>query len=222
MKKKKTIIWIVIAISIVLIICFSILLINAIRDFWGIRKLIDYYSKPNFYSDSIEEYPNNLMAIQNQRNRLYSESTTDDSGSGIWDITMPCLVPNQSQAITIDCCFFRSEGIIHNLTMPSLQSFVEYSFNSAEDFNEELERISSICYNSTIVYDSVHFCLPAYVALLGHSGASEYILIDQEKLKMIYVCIEVVPYEKIVFDKSYLPNGYQEYGLSDGTDICIY
>ena len=219
---KKMNKWILFTVSISLVVCFILLVTSVLLNFPEIRNLIAYYSKPNYYSDSIEDYPNNLMSIQSQRNRLYTESTTDDSGSGIWDLTMPCLVPLETTSVTIESCVFRSEGMVHNLTMPSLQAFVEYSFNSVDDFNAELARISSISFNSKTVYDTVHFCLPAYVALLGHAGASEYILIDQENQKMIYVCIEVVPFKSIVFDKTYLPIGYQEYGLSDGTDICIY
>lgn len=92
-----------------------------------------------------------------------------------------------------------------------------------DEYKAEVERLSKInkgtkggindnLPSSNIKYDKDNFIYPAYVAILGYNGASEYALLDEKEHKIIYVFIQITEKNDIKFDKEYLPKGYKNAG----------
>ena len=85
---------------------------------------------------------------------------------------------------------------------------VEYQCSikySDADFKKEVERIKNYkgecwhygdykdyCVENALFFDDETFCLPAYVAVLGHNATNAYVLIDEEihTVHYIYLCIK--------------------------------
>lgn len=92
-----------------------------------------------------------------------------------------------------------------------------------DEYKAEVERLSKIKKgtkneldgNKTscdIKYDKSNFIYPAYVAMLGYNGTSEYALLDEKEHKIIYIFIQIREKNDIKFDKKYLPKGYKNAG----------
>ncbi len=81
------------------------------------------------------------------------------------------------------------------------------------EFELEKNRIKSLNYEKNkISFDEQNFSLPAYVARLGYDCTSEYVLIDEQENRIIYIYLQFAKKEDIGFDLSLLPNNYKSYG----------
>lgn len=102
-----------------------------------------------------------------------------------------------------------------------------------DEYRSEVNRLSNIkkgtkvamYENSTtlkdIKFDKGNFLYPAYVAMLGYNGTSEYALLNKNEHKIIYVFLQIEDKINIKFDKKYLPKGYKYAGDSNGS-FSIY
>ena len=62
---------------------------------------------------------------------------------------------------------------------------------------------------------------PAYVAMDGPAMSYEYVLMDEENQKLIYVYLRGQEKSWIEFDKKFLP-AYYDIGASAERDLSIY
>ncbi|HEY2420579.1 MAG TPA: hypothetical protein VGI04_04160 [Neobacillus sp.] len=102
--------------------------------------------------------------------------------------------------------------IFLNITLPN------------DEYKSEVDRLSNIkkgtkveMYDGKptlkdIKLDKSQFIYPAYVAMLGYDGTSEYALLNDKEHKIIYVFIQIVYKKDIKFDKKYIPRGYKSVG----------
>ena len=82
-----------------------------------------------------------------------------------------------------------------------------------DEFEKEKNRIESLMYESQkIVFDNENFILPAFVARLGNDCTSEYVLIDEQSKRIIYIYLQFAKKDDIGFDETFLPDGYRSYG----------
>ncbi|MDD6095825.1 MAG: hypothetical protein PUC29_08795 [Clostridia bacterium] len=102
-----------------------------------------------------------------------------------------------------------------------VQILLSVKYNS-EAFEKETERISAISQANPVLYDTEHFQYPAYVSSIGYLNACEYVLVDSDNSTLHYVVLQSVLAEDIVFDASYLPSGYTDYGEVEGMKHTIY
>ena len=113
-----------------------------------------------------------------------------------------------------------------------VQLFLDVTY-SEEDFEKEAERIKSIDYaclfyenedlmdteihegmtcvfpKDEILYDESTFSYPAYVALYDEKKAYEYVFLFEEDCRIVSVYLEFCPEEQVIFNKQYLPIGYE-------------
>ncbi len=98
------------------------------------------------------------------------------------------------------------------LLTPECQVYLELKLPE-DEFKAELERIRSIkgeLYE--IKYDTENYIYPAYVTIEGYYRCYEYVLIDEERCRFIYIFTEwLTETNDIKFDISYLPENWNVY-----------
>ena len=102
-------------------------------------------------------------------------------------------------------------------------------------FDNEIERIKNImCRNwlysdqnpsdygkyKKLLYceDNVLFHLPTFVAVYNDSCEYEYVCVDYDNKRCIYVFIDSLSFEKIILDEKYIPINYQINISREGND----
>ena len=132
----------------------------------------------------------------------------------------------------VEFFYFRWQlGIIGSASV-EYQCSIKYS---DADFKKEVDRIKSYkgecwyddddkeyCKENALVYDDETFCLPAYVAILGHYATNAYVLIDEGNNTIHYIYLCIMSKNELHINKEYLPKEYSEFGNVAGQDYSIY
>lgn len=90
-----------------------------------------------------------------------------------------------------------------------IQIYLEISLPDKQDLTEELSRIVPMTIKCDEYFNSVS--LDAYAVSLGENGFWEYVLADQEALKVYFIYLQDVPIEEIEFSHNFLPESYSRY-----------
>lgn len=96
---------------------------------------------------------------------------------------------------------------------PTCQIYLKCQFFENE-FQQEIERLNAIKVVSSrgeeqpLLENKDDFNYYALVASNGFESCYEYALVDAENLEIIYVFLQGIPEEKIVFDAKYVPMNY--------------
>jgi hypothetical protein len=115
-----------------------------------------------------------------------------------------------SSAENIDYVFEYKETLLD----PEIQLYLEYELSS-EDYYQEIERIKKVKVKKSVKEDfsKSNYMYPTYVAVENYDSGFEYVMLDEEKYRLIYVYLKFYNDKKqIQFDLSYLPNSWVEYG----------
>lgn len=122
---------------------------------------------------------------------------------------------------------YKSEG--------GIELFLEISF-SQDEFTKEISRLENISFDLFYYIEGeaptryikkdmgVLFNQTTYVTMYNRRGRYEYAAIDEENMKISYVCVECMSEEMISFDKGLLPKSYYSWtDLSkENTDAYVY
>lgn len=90
------------------------------------------------------------------------------------------------------------------------QLLLQVHYSDSEVFLEELDRISSLTYDCTDLFEGTGFS--AYAIRLGVESTSEYALVEEENQTINYVYLQWLPLEEIELDEKYIPKGYSGNG----------
>ena len=124
-------------------------------------------------------------------------------------------------------CDYNSKG--------GIELFLEISF-SQDEFTKEIIRLENISYDlfhyrecedsaRYIKKDTgVLFNQTTYVTIYNCGGRYEYAAIDEENMKISYICVECMTEEMISFDKVLLPKSYYSGAdlSKENTDAYVY
>lgn len=158
-----------------------------------------------------------------------------DSLSEIRDKEAYELFPNTIADKDVEFFYFQWDlGIVGCATV-EYQCSIKYSESY---FEKEVDRIENYVavmeyydvgsnggrriVKNKLVYDEETFCLPAYVAVLGHNGTSAYVLLDEEKNTVHYIHLSVIYKNDMHINKEYLPKGYYSCGDVHGQSYSVY
>lgn len=86
--------------------------------------------------------------------------------------------------------------------------YLQWTLESHDFFDEEIERLLSISSNNkNVVFTNDLFPLPAYVTEYNEEGGFEYVLLDKSNLTLNYIFLKGVgSYSEIVFNDNYAPH----------------
>ena len=118
-------------------------------------------------------------------------------------LVFPKQIPESATNIT-----YKSLWNDISLIDPTIQIYLEYELNE-EDYAAEIQRISEARLEEGIYQvweDKENFIYPAYVATDGYSNEYEYVLMDDENHRLIYVYLWHELRVNIKFNKKYLPD----------------
>ena len=88
-------------------------------------------------------------------------------------------------------------------------------------FTQEINRISNLSKENSVVYDTYNFVFPAYVAMLGYHNCNEYALVDEKNLTIHYIYLQLVHKEDLEINTEYLPPDF-DFGDVEGYNFSIY
>lgn len=142
------------------------------------------------------------------------------------------IFPESIKDKDVDFFYFRWDlGIIG---CASVEYQLSVKYNETE-FEKEYDRIKNYrgemvyleddgerCIKEPLVYDDENFCLPAYVAVLGHNSTNAYVLVDKENKMMHYMYLCVLEKDDLHINRKYLPNDYCYFGTVPGLSYSIY
>lgn len=127
----------------------------------------------------------------------------------------PKLIPESAE--NVKYVFDIYEGLL----TPECQVFLEITLPD-EEYNKELERIMNVSGELyKIKLDTENYRYPAYVAIDGYNHCYEYVLVDEDQRRFVYVYTEWITNQKnIKFNTEYLPIFWNS--TPDGNNFCIY
>lgn len=142
------------------------------------------------------------------------------------------VFPESIEEKDVDYFYFRWDlGLIG---CASVEYQLSIKYNETE-FKKECDRIKNYrgervyleddeerCVKEPLVYDNENFCLPAYVAVLGHNATNAYVLIDEGSNAIHYIYLCIMSKGELHINKDYLPKEYSEFGNVAGQDYSIY
>ena len=94
----------------------------------------------------------------------------------------------------------------------SCQVYLKCSYNKS-DYQNEIQRLNSIKeqyqeMEQKIWVDNENFKFPAVVAIYNNNHCYEYALLNENEFSIIYVFLQFIYEEDVVFDNDFLPNNY--------------
>jgi hypothetical protein len=100
------------------------------------------------------------------------------------------------------------------------QLFLAYTLPQ-DEFEAEVKRLAEleVTYGGVtnkVIYDTTSFNYPAYVTAFSKYGDYEYVLIDEENLRLICILSCVANIDNMPMDKGYLPQDSSDYENLDG------
>lgn len=129
------------------------------------------------------------------------------AGQDIAYVIFPESIPNSAK--NTEYVFEYKETLLD----PEIQLYLEYEL-SKKDYDKEIERIKSINNRRKIKYDfsEENYIYPAYIAVENYDNGFEYVMLDEENYRLIYVYLKFYNDKKqIRFDLSYLPKNWIPY-----------
>lgn len=169
-------------------------------------KQVETFTDPDGYADIFH------LAGRVVSSEMYREA---ENGTRYNDFTS-LLFPNTITDLNVKnyyCIYDYSEHFEILLS-------VQYT---AEDYANEVDRLSAVKHNGEILYTTKYFSCPAYVTALGYNNdCSEYALLDEEQCCIHYIYIQGLCLEDIRMSTEYLPYGYSGYGQVEGINFTIY
>ncbi len=128
------------------------------------------------------------------------------------------LFPKDVTNLSVQDFYFEWElGIVGSA---DVEMYLAVSYNEQE-FNEEISRLKSLA-DGKVKFDTENFEYPAYVTVLGHDQTSVYALVEQDKLTIHYVMLQLLNERRIDIGDELLPDGYCEFGEVLGNDYNTY
>lgn len=130
--------------------------------------------------------------------------------------------------LATDYYYYHKDGLFG----PSIQIYMECTYDK-DSYKKETERLGTLYiskddYVNYALFDSAHFCVPAYVAIAGNQKCYEYALLLDEN-RIAYVYLQNMDEKAVKFDTSYLPsyygvsgNGYSMYVLTKESGETFY
>lgn len=94
----------------------------------------------------------------------------------------------------------------------SCQIYLKCSYNKRE-YISEIQRLKSIKEKYQEIEqktweDNQNFKFPSVVAIYNNNHCYEYALLDESNFSIIYIFLQFVYKDKIIFDNNFLPNNY--------------
>ena len=112
----------------------------------------------------------------------------------------PERIPEEATDVKYECRWNDA-----SLIDPMIQIYLEYKLDE-DTYAAEIERIKNIRGNEEVIqFDKENFHYPAYVTINGCDFKYEYVLMDEESNRLIYVHMWHQYMRDICFDKEYLP-----------------
>ncbi|MBR0303818.1 MAG: hypothetical protein IJQ80_08205, partial [Clostridia bacterium] len=62
----------------------------------------------------------------------------------------------------------------------------------------------------------------AVISSASFMNICEYVVCDNKELTLTYVYLDGIKEKEIIFDKKYLPRGFQDYSTIEGVEYTIY
>ncbi len=100
----------------------------------------------------------------------------------------------------------------------SYQQFLKCTY-SQEEYNAEINRLKNITCEipvrsgpvvNTVEYSDVKFSSPAYITAYASHGMFEYALCNDADKTIVYVYLQLIGNDDVVFNREYLPLEYQD------------
>ena len=170
----------------------------------------------------------------------YKDQYTDFV-NGALDATKNEIINSTNQEVTITSAGLRGRKLLNSGDYDDKQwwfanntlAFTRDNWNSVslalgeitlpdEEYNKELERIMNVSGELyKIKLDTENYRYPAYVAIDGYNHCYEYVLVDEDQRRFVYVYTEWITNQKnIKFNTEYLPIFWNS--TPDGNNFCIY
>lgn len=120
----------------------------------------------------------------------------------------PNKIPNKSNKGYNDYYYYCKDTFLD----PTCQVYASVNYTETE-YNNEVKRLSEITQKldnkiNKIKYYNKGFCYPAYVAVNGNCNCYEYALLVENEHKIIYIFIQNVRKDEVIFNVNYLPENY--------------
>lgn len=187
--KALFIVLITVSISIIMMICFSLV-------FLGLLSL----GNEDYLTIDINNYGIHQGHVEGEKGELRS---------GLY------IFPKEISVNAIDTEFLYScRAIGFGI---DYQQYLKCTY-SDEEYQAEVDRLKNIqceihTRNGTVVnrieYSDTKFDYPAYITAYGGNRMYEYALLNDEKNTIIYVYLQTISNKRVAFDKAYLPKEYQ-------------
>lgn len=105
--------------------------------------------------------------------------------------------------------------------LTALQLYLDCSY-TPKDYETEKKRLLAIAKNDT---GQNLFARPACYTMLFYDTSCEYAIFLEEEQRILYISLENIPRDEIVFDETYLPLDYGNFGSppeNQAKPYCIY
>jgi hypothetical protein len=119
--------------------------------------------------------------------------------------------------------YYSCEGSKSN---PTCQIYLECKY-SKEEYEKEVARLAAVHeeyagMKNTIRYDKEKFYYPAYYAQYFSDSCFEYALLIEEENKIVYLYLQALDIDSMVFNQNYLPKNYGFLASYFGEEANIY
>lgn len=163
---------------------------------------------------------NHLFKIATNQKTTRTESVSDygewESYAGISDFSI--FPKNLSGCKTVNDYYYRCDSSSFST---ALQFYLDCTY-TPENYETEKKRLQSIAQTDN---GQLLFAQPACYTMLFYDTACEYAIFLEEEHRILYVSLENVARDEIVFDEKYLPLDYGNFGAppeNQAEAYCIY
>lgn len=92
---------------------------------------------------------------------------------------------------------------------------------NADSFSAEKERIKVLCEKSVVCGNTDYFDNPAYATVWNWNSCFEYAVVDDQKLTISYIYLQLADKEKLVIASDIIPNRY-DMNMSGIEEYSLY
>ncbi len=188
MLMKKKLIIVVCSILFCIILLVSVVLIESLKTI-EIRDINLTYNRDNY------------LKTKSYKGELLVFPRTIDNIAAINDYYYIDYQSCGSSIIVLDVAY---DEIGFDNEINRLEHLVVRNWLYSEEKPRDYGKYKKLLYSD----DNVLFHIPTYIANYNCSGKYEYVCIDHDSRRCIYVFMEYMPYEKITLDKEYIPLNY--------------
>lgn len=161
-----------------------------------------------------------LFKLATRQHSVRSDSITEyhqwKDYQGISDFSI--FPENLSDCLTINDYYYQCDS---SSFLTALQLYLDCSY-TPKDYEMEKQRLMDIARPDM---EQSLFAQPACYTILFSDTACEYVIFLEEEHRILYISLENISRDEIVFDESYLPLDYGNFGTppeNQAKPFCIY